>query len=325
MLKIQTVLGPIAPEDLGITLVHEHLAVGYPGWDCDPLARPYDREKMVKLCLRALEPVKSYGVKSIIDATPLDLNRDVEVMKDVSSKMQIHIVCSTGRYTEEEGKWAYLKARSRSKIGDVYTELYEGFMKEISDGIGRSGIRPGVIKVATGHGSISAFEEAALRAAARASRETGLPIITHTEAGTMGPEQAALLVGEGVNPEKIMIGHMCGNPSIQYQMNVLNKGVNIAFDRFGIETFVPDRVRISMLVGLLGVGYTGRIMISHDFMCCVSGRGGRLPDELGRKTARWSPTHIFQDIIPALKKAGVTDEQIKTMMVDNPSRLFSGE
>jgi phosphotriesterase-related protein len=145
MLKIQTVLGPIAPEDLGITLVHEHLAVGYPGWDCDPLARPYDREKMVKLCLRALEPVKSYGVKSIIDATPLDLSRDVEVMKDVSSKMQIHIVCSTGRYTEEEGKWAYLKARSRSKIGDVYTELYEGFMKEIADGIGGTGIRPGVI------------------------------------------------------------------------------------------------------------------------------------------------------------------------------------
>ena len=325
MLKIQTVRGPIAPEDLGITLVHEHMAVGYPGWDCDPLARPYDREKIVKLCLRALEPVKSRGVNSIIDATPLDLNRDVEVLKEVSSKMQLHIVCSTGRYTQEEGKWAYLRARSRNKIGDVCTELYEGFLKEISEGIGGSGIRAGVIKVATGHGSISPFEEAALRAAARAGRETGLPIITHTENGTMGPEQASLLVGEGVKPEKIMIGHMCGNPSIQYQMNVLSKGVNISFDRFGIESFVPDRVRISMLVGLLGGGYAGRIMMSHDFMCCVSGRGGKLPEEVAGKTANWSLTHIFQNIIPALKRAGVTDEQIRTMTVDNPRRLFSGE
>jgi phosphotriesterase-related protein len=325
MLKIQTVLGPIAPEDLGITLVHEHMAVGYPGWDCDPLARPYNREKMVKLCLRALERAKSYGVNSIIDATPSDLSRDVEIMREVSAKMQMNIVCSTGRYTEEEGKWAYLRARSRSKIGDVCTELYEGFIKEISDGIDQSGIRPGVIKVATGLDSISAFEEATLRAAARASRETGIPIITHTENGTMGPEQASLLVGEGMNPKKIMIGHICGNPSIQYQVNVLSKGVNISFDRFGIETFVPDKVRISMLVGLLGVGYTGRIMISHDFMCCVSGRGGKLPEEMGQKTANWSLTHIFQNIIPALKRAGITDNQIRTMTVDNPRRLFSGE
>jgi len=325
MRKIQTVLGPISPEDLGITLVHEHLAVGYSGWDCDLLARPYNREKIVKLCLRALEPAKSYGVNSIIDATPLDLNRDVEIMKEVSAKMQMNIVCSTGRYTEEEGKWAYFRGRSRNKIGDVRTELYEGFMKEISDGIGRSGIRPGVIKVATGLDSISPLEEATLRAAARAGQETGIPVITHTENGTMGPEQASLLIGEGMNPKRIMIGHMCGNPSVQYQMNVLSKGVNISFDRFGIETFVPDKVRTSMLVGLLGVGYTGCIMMSHDFMCCVSGRGGKLPEEIAQKTANWSLTHIFQNIIPALKKAGITDDQIRMMTVDNPRRLFSGE
>jgi len=325
MLKIQTVLGPISPGDLGITLVHEHMAVGYSGWDCDPLARPYNREKMVNLCVRALEPVKSYGVNSIIDATPLDLNRDVEIMKEVSAKIEVNVVCSTGRYTEEEGKWAYFRGRSRNKIGDLCTELYEGFMKEISDGIGRSGIRPGVIKVATGLNSISPLEEATLRAAAKAGRETGIPLITHTENGTMGSEQASFLIGEGMNPERIMIGHMCGNPSVEYQMNVLNKGVNISFDRFGIETFVPDKVRVSMLVGLLRGGYVGRIIMSHDFMCCVSGRGGKLPEEIGQKTANWFPTHIFQNIIPALKKAGITDDQIKTMMVDNPRRLFSGE
>ncbi len=198
-----------------------------------------------------------------------------------------------------------------------------GLMQEITQGIGKSGVKPGVIKVATGLNSISTIEEAVLRAAARASKETGLPIITHTEAGTMGPEQAALLIGEGVDPERIMIGHMCGNPSLQYQMSVLDQGVNIAFDRFGIEMFLPDKVRTATLVGLLGTGYGKHIMLSHDFIGCSSGRGGRMPEEGLRKVANWSYSHIFRDIIPALKQAGVIDEQIRTMMVDNPKRLLS--
>ncbi len=325
MIKINTVLGPISPENLRMTLVHEHIVLGFPGWECDPLSRPYNRGKIVTTCLRALEPAKACGLNSIIDATPLDLYRDVDVIKELSEKLQINIICSTGRYTEEGGKWSYLRARSRNRIGDTCTELYEGFMQEITQGIGQTAVKPGVIKVATGMNCISPLEEAALRAAARASKETGVPIITHTESGTMGPEQAELLMAEGANPKKIMIGHMCGNPSLQYQMSVLSKGVNISFDRFGIESFVPDKVRAAMLVGLLGVGYADRIMMSHDFMCCVSGRGGRLPDEVAQKTANWSLTHIFINIIPALKQSGISNEQIRTLMVDNPGRLLGGE
>lgn len=72
MAKINTVLGPIDSESLGLTLAHEHTIAGYPGWECDPLARPYNREKIVSVCLRNFEPVKAYGVKAIIDATPID-------------------------------------------------------------------------------------------------------------------------------------------------------------------------------------------------------------------------------------------------------------
>jgi phosphotriesterase-related protein len=324
-MKINTVLGSIGPEDLGLTLVHEHVAVAYPGWECDPLSRPYNREKMSNVALRVMESVKAYGVRSIIDATPVDLNRDVELMKEVSEKLQIHIICSTGRYTEEAGKWGYLKQRRNSRLGDPFKELYEGFMHEITQGIGPSAVKPGVIKVATGHHCISSMEEATLRAAAKAGKETGLPIITHTENGTMGPEQASLLIGEGMDPKRIMIGHMCGNPSLQYQMSVLNQGVNIAFDRFGIEMFLPDKVRTATLIGLLGVGYMDRIMMSQDFMACVSGRGGKLPEEAARQSANWSFINLFRNIIPALKQAGITDEQIRTMTVDNPRRLLAGE
>ncbi len=91
MTKINTVLGPIEPESLGLTLPHEHIVAAYPGWECDSLARPYNSEKILGACLKNLEPVKQYGVKSIIDATPVDLSRNVDIMKEVSEKLQIHI------------------------------------------------------------------------------------------------------------------------------------------------------------------------------------------------------------------------------------------
>ncbi len=150
MSNINTVLGPIAPEKLGLTLAHEHISAGYAGWECDALSRPYDRDKIVKICVKMAGPVKQYGVTSIIDATPIDLGRDVEVMKQVSEKLGVNIICSTGMYTEELGKWAYYKQRSRNRIGDPAVELYDTYLREITGGIGATGVKAGVIKVATG-------------------------------------------------------------------------------------------------------------------------------------------------------------------------------
>lgn len=324
MNTINTVMGPISPDRLGITLAHEHIVQGPPGWECDPLSRPYDRDKIVNVCLKNLEPIKAFGVTAIIDATPVDLSRDVDVMKEVSEKLQLHIVCSTGRFMESVGKWAYLKERSKNGIGDMRRELYDGLMHEITKGIGPSAVKPGVIKVASGLNAISSCEEALLRAAAQACKETGIPIMTHTEDGTMGPEQASLLIEEGVNPQSIVIGHMCGNPSMSYQTDVLSRGVYIAFDRLGIDSFVPDATRVATLTALIGMGYTNRIMLSHDFSVCRLGRGGVLPDEERQKTRNWSLKHLFTNILPALRQAGISDEQIRVMTVDNPKRFLSG-
>lgn len=325
MTKINTVLGLIEPECLELTLTHEHIVAAYPGWECDPLAKSFDRARIADVCIKNLKPAKTAGVRAIIDATPIDLSRDADVMKEVSENLEMHIVCATGRYTEDEGKWNYLKRRAIVGMADSTTELYEGFMKEIKQGIGQSGIKPGVIKVATGLNRIASCEEATLRAAAKACRETGIPITTHTEDGTMGPEQADLLVAEGVSPQKITIGHMCGNASITYHLDVLRRGVYIAFDRFGIEMLISDQARIATLTTLLGLGYADRIMISHDCAAATLGRGGRMPMSEAVKFKNWSFTHIFNNVLPALREAGVHDEQIRTMMVDNPRRFLSGE
>jgi phosphotriesterase-related protein len=320
---VSTVLGQIGPEKLGRTLVHEHIVGGYPGWECDALSRPYNRDKITAICVKVVGQVKEYGVNSIVDATPIDLSRDADVLKAVSEQLGINIICSTGMYTEELGKWSYLKMRSRSKIGDMATELYDTYMLELTQGIGNTGVKAGVIKVATGLNKISDCEMASLKAAARAQQETGVPIITHTEDGTMGPEQLDILIAEGANKQKIMCGHMCCNSSLEYHLEVLKRGTYIALDRFGVEVIMPDEVRKALLIGLLGLGYTERVMISQDCFGCGFGRGGVLPEEERNRMKNWTYTNIFRNILPAIKDAGITDKQIDTLMMDNPARLFA--
>jgi phosphotriesterase-related protein len=317
---INTVLGPIAPEELGVTLMHEHIIYGAAGWYADNTVAPLDRDAVIKSSLSVLKTLKTYGLQTFVDATANDTGRDAALLKEVSEKSGVNIVCATGLYSEAEGASPYF--RMRTHAGDATSEIYELFMREITEGIGKTKVKAGVIKVATGNGRISPYEEMVLRAAARAQKETGIPIITHTEAGTMGPEQADLLISEGVSPQRIMIGHMCGSADLKYHISVLEKGAYIAFDRIGLEVIHPDTVRRACIVGLISIGYADRIMLSHDSVIRMLGRS--IEEARALILPNWVPTHIFKTIIPALRESGVSAEKIKLMMVENPRRLFAG-
>jgi phosphotriesterase-related protein len=302
--------------------MHEHMVLAYPGWDLDPFCEQLEPGQLANICAGALGEVKQYGVKTVVDASPWDLWRNVELDKAVAETTGLNIICATGVYYENEGMPAYLKFRSQTM--DITAELYESFMREITVGIGKTGVKAGIIKVATSQGTITPYEEKVLKAAARAQKETGVPITTHTQQGTMGPEQAALLVGEGVKPEKIIIGHMCGNASLEYQMSVIDKGVNVGFDRWGIDFLFPDNLRKATLLGLLGLGFANRVVLSQDCNARMLGRPFVLPDFVQDLIANWNYTHIFKNIIPQLKQAGITDAQVGQMLVENPRRIFGG-
>lgn len=322
--QVNTVTGTISSDDLGKTLMHEHFAFGYPGFQGDTLG-PYDREAVVKTGLEVAEKVKAHGVKTVVDATPNECGRDVEALKEISERGEIQIVCSTGYYYEGEGAPAYFSFRKA--LGSAPPEVEELMMTELTDGIGKTGVRAGVIKLATSKDTITDYEEMFFKAGAKASRETGTPIITHTQEGTMGPDQAELLVSEGADPERVMVGHMDGNTDVSYHMATLGHGVNIAFDRFGIQVLVGapmDAEREACLIGLLGMGYGDRIMLSHDTVNHWLGRPLVWPDEIAKLVENWHPTHLFEDVVPVLKKANVTDQQIDAIFTDNPRRLFGG-
>lgn len=316
MSTVNTVLGPRPAANLGITLMHEHLLVGWPGWQADAAATGVARRDLVKLCIDRMLELKSLGLHTLLDPCPIDLGRDVELMAEVSQATGVDIVCATGLYKEDMGTPAYF--RFRAQFSDAVGEMTESFVKELTDGIGDTGIRAGIIKVATGAHRISPYEEMVLRAAARAANTTGARITTHTDEGTMGREQIDIFANEGVDPSRVIVGHCCGSADLRYHLDLLDRGAFIGFDRFGIEVMQPDRVRKAALIGLLGVGCERQIVVSHDSVWCWRGR----PAPIGDILANWKPTHLFKNIIPALRDAGVPQTKIDAMLIDNPRRFF---
>jgi phosphotriesterase-related protein len=322
---VNTVGGPVAPEDLGVTLMHEHIAFGYPGWYGDHSIAAFDRKAAVDTAVKALGPLKEFGLKTVVDATPNECGRDPELLREVAEKTGLNIVCATGYYYEGEGAPAYFKFRST--IADAEAEIYEMFMRETTVGIGNTGIKAGVIKLASSHGVITDYEKMFFRAAARVQKETGVPIITHTQQGTMGPEQVEFLLAEGANPRHFVIGHMSDNTDIRIHLAVMASGAYSGFDRMGLQGLAGcpmDAQRYPVILGLIAAGMAKQITIAHDSVLTWMGRPLTVPEEMRPLVQDWHPGHLFMNIIPIMKKSGVTDAQINTILVDNPRRIFGG-
>jgi phosphotriesterase-related protein len=318
MSKVNTALGAISADEMGPTLMHEHTVIGYAGWDIE--VANFDLGELAAIVADRLRAAVDFGVRTIVDASPDDLGRNVELDRIIAAKTGINIICCTGKYMG--GGAISLQASSSAILQDMEEELYDTFMQEITQGIHGTGIRAGAIKVATSKGRIYPYEEMVLTAAARVQKETGVPIISHTQEGTMGPEQAALLLAAGADARKVVIGHMCGNSDIDYQLAVLDQGVTVNFDRWGLDILYPDALRKKTLLELLRRGFAGKIVLSHDHIAHWLVQQPEVPDFARPLIANWSYTHIFRDIIPELKLAGISENTINQMLVENPRKIF---
>jgi phosphotriesterase-related protein len=321
---VNTVLGQIDAGQLGKTLIHEHFLFSYPGFDADCTLGGYNQDAALKVCVEAAKRVQACGIQTVVDPTPCECGRDPILLTRIAEATGLHIICATGLYFEERSAPEYWRFRASCGM-DVGKELYDLFVTEYTKGIGATGVKAGFIKLGTGKGRISDWERTVFTAAAHASRDTGMVILTHTEGGTMGPEQADLLISEGADPRRLVIGHMCGNNNIHYELETLKKGVNIGFDRWGYEGpgMPTDEEREAMTAALFARGYVDKLFFSQDSVAVWRGRafknGSLSPD---------SPEHnvrLFKVIIPRLKAFGVTDAQLAQVFEKNPARLFGLE
>jgi len=312
MSTVQTARGPIDTARLGRTLMHEHVFVisteiqqNYPEeWGAE--------EKRIADAIKRLNELKAAGIDTILDPTAIGLGRYVPRIKKIADQIGLNIVVATGLYTFDVLPH-YFNARSE----DIMTQM---FVRDIEKGIADTGIKAGVLKCATDEPGVTKGVEQVLRCCARAHRQTGVPITTHTHARTRrGLEQQKIFKEEGVDLSRVVIGHCGDSDDLDYLTEIMANGSYIGMDRFGIDVILSTEKRVNTVAELCKRGFADKMVLSHDAACYLDWIPGELPPPMLR---HWNYLHISKDILPMLRDKGVNDAQIEQMLVTNPRRYF---
>jgi phosphotriesterase-related protein len=328
--SVMTVTGPVGADELGRVLVHEHVRISYPGDHLDP-SYSYDRTATVATAVERMRQLAEHGVRTFVDPCPIELGRDPELLAEVARQSGMQIVCATGFYFEHEGIGVPYYWRSRSE--DEIAELY---LHEIQHGIGDTGIRPGVIKIASGD-PFGEHERTVIAGAAIAARESGLPIISHCERSKGAEQQQSILGGHGVDLSRCLIGHQDEEPDVENLRAIADRGSFVGIDRVGLEILAPDTRRADHLALLVTEGYGDWVCLSQDHMCCLTSPkfpypvpaefadvfDQLLPTVLDQMVGR-PHTYLFTEFLPLLRRRGISDDAIESMLTVNPRRLLAG-
>jgi phosphotriesterase-related protein len=320
MADLTTVRGPVAASDLGRVLVHEHILFGYPGSELDPDST-WTREGCIEVAVAQMERLLAAGVRTFVDPCTIELGRDPELMAEVSERSGMHVVCATGFYNEQLGIPSYWRMRTPEEVADLY-------LHEIADGIGATGIRPGVIKMAVS-APVGAHDLKVITGAAIAAAESGLPIITHCERSQGGDVIQDVLDAHGVDLTRCLIGHQDQETDARRIEAAADRGSFVGIDRIGQTFLAPDEQRVETIVRLLADGYLDHLCLSQDH-CCSLQSPKLLPigvpdfdPPLEVQVSTRPHDYVFTDFVPRLRDAGVTEVQLDRIFTDNPRRLLT--
>ncbi|GAA4044212.1 phosphotriesterase [Nonomuraea soli] len=311
----ETVRGPVA--DLGATLMHEHVFGLSPEilWNWPDIPERRD----IRQAAAKLDALKAEGIDTIVDLTVVGLGRYVPAVQEVAALTEVNIVAATGLYTYDALP-PYFGNRGPGSLFGGPDRLAEFFVRDIAEGIGRTGVKAAILKCATDKPGMTRGCERVFRAVAEAHLETGAPITTHSsEPG--GLEQQRLLAECGVDLTNVVIGHAGDSTNLAYLEELLAGGSSLGMDRFGIDTFCSFEDRVATLVTLCERGHAGRLVLGHDSYCFNDRFDA---DVVRRRHPDYQLLHIPRDVLPELRKRGVTEEQITQMLVDNPRRILGG-
>ncbi|GIV67008.1 MAG: phosphotriesterase-related protein [Chloroflexota bacterium] len=303
-MAVQTVLGSIPADQLGITACHEHV-LWYPP-DSMALEDADLGLNSIPAAVAELRYYKSVGGGTLVEMTTEEIGRSPLDLAQISQATGVHIIAVTGHHKAKFSA-EFLQNQSVEQIA-------ERIIREITLGIADTGVRAGVIKAASSLNHAAEVEKRVIRAAGIAHRQTGAPVSTHTEAGTFALEQAELLLEAGVPPRKLLIGHLDRNLPREVYFQLAQRGVFLGFDQIGKEQYWPDDQRAILIRDLIEAGYVRQILLSSDRARKSSWKVHN-PQTLGLG-------HILLDFVPRLKKVGVEEQAITTLLVENPAHFL---
>jgi phosphotriesterase-related protein len=321
MAEVETVTGTVDAEELGTTLIHEHLRVRdeavHEQW---PAAGTTEEEPPHEVgpggdfdvAIREAKAAVELGVKTICDPSAMFLGRDIDFMRRVAEASGLQVVPCTGIYTYD-----YLPQYLLNRDPDQIAEL---FVADIEQGIQGTEIKAAFIKCAADEPGVSENIEKIHRAAARASLRTGAPIMAHSRpASNTGPRQVEIFLEEGVEPSKIQIAHTGDSDDLGYIEGLIEKGVWIGLDRYGLNIFLPYDKRQTTTRALLERGYADRMFLSADSCSTLDYFPPQVVGQMieADLAQDWTIRIVPEKVLPELRESGLTEEQERTMMVDN--------
>ncbi len=311
MATVETVNGPVDLEELGLTLIHEHFRT------TDEAARfqfphLYDEAAEWESAMSDANAVKGHGVRTVVEPSAMFLHRDAAFSKRVADESGLNVILATGVYTYDHLPQV-LANRSEDEIAQI-------FVHEIENGIQGTGIKAAFIKCAADEAGVTPNVEKIHRAAARASQQTGRPIMAHSRpASGTGLEQMRIFNEEGVDPSKVQVAHTGDTDDLDYIERLLDTGCWIGMDRYGLDIFLPTEQRQKTVLSLLQKGHADRMFLSQDWCSTIDWFTPEMEEQLKPVAApNWSMTFLFEQVIPELKERGMTDDQLNKMMVENP-------
>ena len=325
MTEVQTALGPVDVSRLGPTLMHEHIFIltadvqqNYPEeWG--------DDEARVAEAVRQLRALAAAGIKTIVDVTVIGQGRYVPRVRRVAEQVpELNIVVATGCYIFDDVPmffWRRTPEVEASLGRPARDVMVDFFLRDITQGIGNTGVKAGMLKCAVDEKGLTAGVERVLRAVAQAHAQTGTPITIHTHAASQhGPAILDVLTDEGVDLSRVVLGHSGDVDQPDYLQSMAESGLTLGMDRFGIDHSASFRERADLVVELCRRGLADHMVLSHDYACYLDW----FPPGSLNDLHDWHYLHISRDVLPYLREHGVAEDQIDAMLVRNPAGILGG-
>ncbi len=326
MAALNTVKGEIEIPAIGACLMHEHIFILTPELNSDyPEIMGWDEETKVQDAIGKLTALKEGGIDTIVDMTVVGMGRYIPRLQRISDAVDINIVVATGIYTYDKLPGYLNHVGPGGMVGTDHEPMIDMFIKDISHGIAGTGVKASLLKCCTDAAGVTPGIERLIRAVAQAHRATGAPISTHADAFTRrGLEQQAILAAEGVDLSRVVIGHCGDTTDTDYLRTLLDRGSYIGMDRFGLYggRHMTFEERVGVVATLCELGYARQIVLSHDVHCWQDWIPIELRPAAGIEQPDWHFLHITEKVVPALRERGVSDNDVTSMLVDNPQRIL---